>query len=190
MGKIEIIQKIVKDTTVYCIYEVSGFPYCITENNIIIDAQNTLLSKIHSTELNRWQNHSMSENICDDEPLMVVFYSFNAPSIHDDLALFNRSYANKLDCSYVIGHFNNFSAQLSNEIEYMKNEKCFSIALFNKSKEEVIDFAVSYIQDTKRVGALVVKKGKRGFHIRIEHSNFLDLQLDFQKIEIAKDKQE
>jgi len=46
---------------------------------------------------------------------------------------------------------------------FMEDNQCFCVALFEKKLEEVINFAVSFVHETKRVGAFIGRKNIRLF---------------------------
>jgi len=156
MGKYKTIE-----TEIYSfnIHEISGFPHNVTEHNIFIQPNKILASNIEPIRFsvrNINQGKTLIQAHYNTKPIIIAFYSINAPSIEDDLSLFDNKYKEILNCSYVIGTFNNVSSILVDGTVLIEKDKCFCVALFNLSLGKVVDFTTTYIHETNRKGALVL----------------------------------
>jgi len=168
MGKCKSIET---EIFSFNIHEISGFPHNVTEHNIFIQPNKILVSNIESIQLsvrNSAQGKKLIEAHYDRKPIIVVFYIINAPSIEKDLILFENKFKEKLNCSYVIGTFNNVSSILVDGTVLIEKDKCFCVALFNLSLGKVVDFTTTYIHETNRKGALVLGLRPRYSNLIIE----------------------
>ena len=159
MGTQKLIETDKSDSYSFNIHEISGFPHNVTEHHIFIQPNNIIMSTIEPIRLSERKNNlgkPIIEAHYDSKPLIVIFYSFNAPSIEKDITLFESKYKEKLNCDYVVGTFNNVSSVLLNGTVLMEKDQCFCVALFDLSLGKTLDFVTNYIHETNRMGALIV----------------------------------
>lgn len=159
MGTQKLIKTVKSEAYSFNIHEISGYPHNVTENNIFIQPNKIIISSIEPIRLSLRgsdQGKPLVEARYHSKPLIVVFYSNNAPSIKKDLMLFGNKYKEKLNCDYVVGTFNNVSSVLIDGTVLMEKDKCFCVALFNLNLGKTLDFVTSYIHETNRTGALVI----------------------------------
>lgn len=178
MGEWKMLKNVNIDDIEYFITAGSGFPYLVTANHTFIDAYDIFDSNINPVQIVRKKSVAegkYTEAVYHSNPLILVFYSYKDFNIFSDISIFNTHFKSSLNCDYVIGFFNHSSGFFPNNESYMSANKCFSVALFNKTLDEIIDFAVSYVHKTKRIGALIVGKNLTSDTITVESDEFLSL---------------
>ena len=172
MGTWKLIKKVKIDNAEYHVTSGSGFPCYVTSSYTFINADNILQANIKPKK-NLSNGKRRHELIYKSKPIMVVFSSYKAPDMTTDVATFNQYFLKQLKWPYVIGVFNHSEVEFQNGMPFMDKEQCFSIALFDISQDEAIDFAVSYVARTKRIGALIVGKALNANTITIMDVNYL-----------------
>lgn len=178
MGTWNTLKEVNIDGRNYSVTAGSGFPCLVTAKHTFIDANNILESNINPVQIiknNSAGDGKYIEAVYRSNPTIVVFYSYKAPDIVSDIRVFNDNYKEDLNTDYVLGIFNHCGGSFSNGISFMDSNKCFSIALFNKTQDEAIDFAINYVHKTKRIGALIVGKNLAFDTIRVESDEYLSI---------------
>jgi len=178
MGAWKFLKKVSIEGIDYFVTGGSGFPEVVTANNTFIDANNILGSSINPVKIinkKSVEEGKYTEAVYHFHPIKVVFYSLKDMETVWDISIFNEYFKNSLHCDYVLGIFNHCSGLFPNKTPYMSANKCFSVALFNKTQDEAIDFAISYIHKTNRIGALIVGKELTSATITVVNDEFRSL---------------
>lgn len=177
MGFWKLNKEILIDNISYHIICGDGFPCCLTASHVFISRDRILertLEPVGEKE-KTIANKKVLELVYKSNPVIIVFYSLGTHELCGDIELFNHYLKNKLKCPYVIGGFNRCGASFQKGKIFMEDNQCFCVALFEKKLEEVINFAVSFVHETKRVGALLVGKTLGCSTITIESDEFRKL---------------
>jgi len=161
MGKWTSLADITIEKSRYEITRCDGFPPVVISHQTKIDQDKVVDSNIEPKEVierKKDNGNLFLEAIYESHPIIIVFYSYKAPSFDEDLHLFKAMFLPEHGCHYVIGRFNQCGGEFANGTVYAIPNKCFCVALFNKTKEEAISFATSFVNKTIRIGAYLVGK--------------------------------
>lgn len=159
MGYWEIIRTDVIDDITYTFTAGTGFPCCM-ERDCTFIACERIIEKTKEPIMDRKPpnicNSNFTRLVYDTPPIIIAFYTLNAPSFDEDLKLFHEHYEKELNCPYLIGYFYHTCHLFASDKVYLDGKHSFSVALFDKKKKEALDFALSFVHKTKRLGALLV----------------------------------
>lgn len=175
MGVWKLLKNVNIDEINYSVTAGSGFPYVVTADYTFIDANNILESNITPVKIinkKSVEEGKYTEAVYHSNPIIFVFYSLKFLDSVWDISIFNEYFKNSLHYDYVLGFFNHCSGLFPNNTPFMSANKCFSVALFNQTQDEAIDFAISYIHKTKRIGALIVGKNLTNDTIMVVNDEF------------------
>lgn len=135
-----------------------GFPHVMKRSYIRIINENIIEATLAPVEVNERTLTGMTvkynEAIYKEEPSIIVFHTYNSPPVAEDLKIFREQFRDKLKTNYVLGYFGRYNSGFYiRDDNYLETGKAFSVALFGKTEQEIINFALEFIVATNRRGA-------------------------------------
>ena len=153
------------DGTIFSLGYEGGFPACVTRSHLFIDKETIVesyhIESIGSKVLDYLQNTRFTQLLYQEPHHLIIFSNLDIFDFNEDLKFFNDHYAQRLNCPYVIGRFAHCTCTdrrkgTNKQIHIHENGTSFSVALFNKMTDEVVDFALSFLHQTKRHYATIL----------------------------------
>ncbi len=107
--------------------------------------------------------------LCASSPIMVIF---EETTIEDDVLrnkeLFNQFYKAGLGCRTLMGIRKRNLRELKKGPVVFTPVYSFCVLLFDNNEDKAIDFALSFMHETKRTQSFLTSRKLSTFHIKIE----------------------
>lgn len=147
----------------YCVYYLTGVVHLILKDTTVVLCEGIIDANIKPIRIEKRiikeGNIDLSYSVYKTEPTIIVFDNYYGEDAEGCAQIFQEKFKDKLNSKYVLGRFNLFEADRVWGETFIRSRKSFSVALFGKSKQEILDFAVDFLDESDSNFAFIKGNG-------------------------------